>query len=54
MRAASFTLIGILAMATILVLPRDAEAFSKVIIFTAVLPVLLIRSLLGPKSEEEV
>ena len=36
MRAASFTLIGILTMATILVLPRDAEAFSKVIIFTAV------------------
>jgi O-antigen ligase len=35
MRAASFTLIGILTMATILVLPRDAEAFSSVIIFTA-------------------
>lgn len=34
MRAASFTLIGILTMATILALPRDAEAFSKVIIFT--------------------
>ncbi len=36
MRAASFTLIGILTMATILVLPRDGEAFSKVIIFTAI------------------
>lgn len=36
MRAASFTLIGILAMATVLALPRDAEAFSKVIIFTAI------------------
>ncbi|RUV10441.1 O-antigen ligase family protein, partial [Mesorhizobium sp. M5C.F.Ca.IN.020.32.2.1] len=36
MRAASFTLIGILTMATILALPRDAEAFSKVIIFTIV------------------
>ncbi|TJV12889.1 MAG: O-antigen ligase family protein, partial [Mesorhizobium sp.] len=36
MRAAFFTLIGILTMATILALPRDAEAFSKVIIFTIV------------------
>ena len=36
MRAASFTLIGILTMATILVLPRDADSFSKVIIFTAI------------------
>ncbi|WP_192358436.1 O-antigen ligase family protein [Mesorhizobium mediterraneum] len=36
MRAASFTLIGMLTMATILALPRDAEAFSKVIIFTIV------------------
>ncbi|RWE59255.1 O-antigen ligase [Mesorhizobium sp.] len=36
LRAASFTLIGILTMATILALPRDAEAFSKVIIFTIV------------------
>jgi len=36
MRAASFTLIGILAMATVLALPRDAEAFSKVMIFTIV------------------
>ena len=36
MRAAFFTLIGILTMATILVLPRDADAFSKVIIFTAI------------------
>lgn len=36
MRAASFTLIGILTMATILALPSDAEAFSKVIIFTIV------------------
>ena len=35
MRAASFTLIGILTMATILALPRDAEAFSNVIVFTA-------------------
>ncbi|RUU30446.1 O-antigen ligase [Mesorhizobium sp. M6A.T.Ce.TU.016.01.1.1] len=36
MRAASFTLLGILTMATILALTRDAEAFSKVIIFTTV------------------
>ncbi|TIP86398.1 MAG: O-antigen ligase family protein, partial [Mesorhizobium sp.] len=36
MRAAFFTLIGILTMATILALPRDAEALSKVIIFTIV------------------
>ncbi|TJW27237.1 MAG: O-antigen ligase family protein, partial [Mesorhizobium sp.] len=36
MRAASFTLIGMLTMATILALPRDAEAFSKVIILTIV------------------
>ncbi|RWN97962.1 O-antigen ligase [Mesorhizobium sp.] len=36
MRAAFFTLIGILTMVTILALPRDAEAFSKVIIFTIV------------------
>ncbi|TIL63591.1 O-antigen ligase family protein [Mesorhizobium sp.] len=36
MRSAFFTLIGILTMATILALPRDAEAFSKVIIFTIV------------------
>lgn len=36
MRAASFTMIGIITMATILVLPRDAESFARVIIFTAV------------------
>jgi O-antigen ligase len=36
MRAAFLTLIGISTMATILALPRDAEAFSKVIIFTSV------------------
>lgn len=30
-----------------------ASAYKEVIIFTAVLPVLLIRNLLGPKSEEE-
>ncbi|RWB93731.1 MAG: O-antigen ligase family protein [Mesorhizobium sp.] len=36
MRAAFFALIGILTMVTILALPRDAEAFSKVIIFTIV------------------
>lgn len=34
MRAASFTFIGILAMATILALPRDADAFSGVLAFT--------------------
>jgi O-antigen ligase len=34
-RAASFTLIGMLTMATILVLPRDAESFSATIIFAA-------------------
>jgi O-antigen ligase len=31
MRAASFTLIGIVAMAAVLTLPRDADAFSRVI-----------------------
>ncbi|WP_394889608.1 O-antigen ligase family protein [Mesorhizobium sp. AaZ16] len=31
MRAASFTLIGILTMATVLAIPRDADAFSTVI-----------------------
>lgn len=36
LRAASFTLIGMLTMATVLALPRDAEAFSTVIVFTAV------------------
>ncbi|RWE77297.1 MAG: O-antigen ligase family protein [Mesorhizobium sp.] len=36
MRAASFTMIGIITMATILVLPRDADSFARVIIFTAV------------------
>src|SRR6185312_14241098 len=35
LRAASFTLIGIMTMATVLALPRDAEAFSKVLVFTA-------------------
>jgi O-antigen ligase len=35
LRTASFTLIGIMAMATVLALPRDAEAFSKVLVFTA-------------------
>jgi O-antigen ligase len=35
LRTASFTLIGMLTMATILALPRDAEAFSTVILFTA-------------------
>lgn len=34
-RAASFTLIGIMTMATVLALPRDAESFSTVLIFTA-------------------
>ncbi|TIV89863.1 MAG: O-antigen ligase family protein, partial [Mesorhizobium sp.] len=37
MRAASFTMIGIITMATILVLPRDADSFARVIIFTAVM-----------------
>ncbi|MFU0503919.1 O-antigen ligase family protein [Pseudaminobacter sp. NGMCC 1.201702] len=32
-RAASFTLIGILVMATVLAIPRDADAFSAVIAF---------------------
>ena len=36
MRAASFTMIGIITMATILVLPRDADSFARVVIFTAV------------------
>lgn len=36
LRAASFTLIGILAMATVLVVPRDAEAFSTVLFSTGV------------------
>ncbi|HTV69922.1 MAG TPA: O-antigen ligase [Rhizobiaceae bacterium] len=31
LRTASFTLIGIMTMATVLVLPRDADSFSKVI-----------------------
>lgn len=35
MRAASFTLIGILTMATVLVLCRDAESFSTVLVFSA-------------------
>jgi O-antigen ligase len=35
LRAASFTLIGIMTMATVLALPRDAEAFSTVLVFTA-------------------
>ncbi|TGS64944.1 O-antigen ligase family protein [Mesorhizobium sp. M3A.F.Ca.ET.174.01.1.1] len=36
MRAASFTMIGIITMAAILVLPRDADSFARVVIFTAV------------------
>lgn len=36
MRAASFTLIGILAMAAVLSVPRDADAFSTVIAFAAI------------------
>lgn len=36
LRAASFTLIGITTMATVLALASDAEAFSKVLVFTAV------------------
>jgi O-antigen ligase len=36
MRTASFTLIAMTAVATILALPRDAEAFSTVLIFTIV------------------
>lgn len=35
LRTASFTLIGILTMATVLALPRDADGFSTVIIFSA-------------------
>ncbi|HEY4192119.1 MAG TPA: O-antigen ligase [Mesorhizobium sp.] len=35
LRTASFTLIGMMAMATVLALPRDADAFSTVLIFTA-------------------
>src|SRR5690606_24995031 len=34
LRAASFTLIGILVMAAVLAVPRDADAFSTVIAFT--------------------
>lgn len=34
LRAASFTLIGILVMAAVLAVPRDADAFSTVITFT--------------------
>jgi len=37
MRAASFTLIGILAMATILALPRDADAFCDVLLLSGLL-----------------
>ncbi|ESW70304.1 MULTISPECIES: O-antigen ligase [unclassified Mesorhizobium] len=36
MRAAFFTLLGVLTIATVLVLPRDADSFSKVIIFCAI------------------
>lgn len=36
MRTASFTLIGMLAMASVLALPRDADSFAAVVIFTAV------------------
>ena len=35
MRAAFFTLVGMLTMAAILTLPRDADSFATVIIFTA-------------------
>ncbi len=36
LRAASFTLIGIVTMATVLALPRDADGFSKIIVLAAV------------------
>jgi O-antigen ligase len=41
MRAASFTVIGILAMATVLALPRDAGAFSSVLAFAGFAVVFL-------------
>lgn len=41
MRAASFTLIGMLAIAAVLVLPRDADAFSSVIAFTALVVIVV-------------
>ena len=41
MRAASFTVIGILAMATVLALPRDADAFSSALAFAGFAVVLL-------------
>lgn len=41
MRTASFTLIGMLTMATILALPRDADSFSTVIVVTALVVMAL-------------
>lgn len=41
LRAASFTLIGILVMATVLAIPRDADGFSMVIAFAGISVVLL-------------
>jgi len=41
LRAASFTLIGILVMATILAIPRDADSFAMVIAFTGITVVVL-------------
>lgn len=41
LRAASFTLIGILVMATILAIPRDANSFSMVMAFAGITIVLL-------------
>jgi O-antigen ligase len=41
LRAASFTIIGILVMATILAIPRDADAFSTVIAFSGIFIVVL-------------
>lgn len=41
LRTASFTLIGIMAMATVLVLPRDADSFSKVIAVAGFIVVVL-------------
>lgn len=41
LRAASFTLIGILVMATVLAIPRDADSFSMVIAFAGITIVVL-------------
>ncbi|MEP9396883.1 O-antigen ligase [Mesorhizobium sp. KR2-14] len=41
LRAASFTLIGILVMATILAIPRDADSFSMVVVFSGFTVVML-------------